>query len=84
MFICRKRKPRMNTTKQWFPKENMAGPGVNIPTAEAVPGVVAGAVPSAVPGVNTPTAEAGLSSPPRKIRRVVRKITPKKKASLLL
>jgi hypothetical protein len=76
MFICRKRKPRMNTTKQWFPKENMAGPGVNIPTAEAVPSVV--------PGVNTPTAEAGLSSPPRKIRRVVRKITPKKKASLLL
>jgi hypothetical protein len=75
MFICRKRKPRMNTTKQWFPKENMAGP---------VPSVVAGAVPSAVPGVNTPTAEAGLSSPPRKIRRVVRKITPKKKASLLL
>jgi hypothetical protein len=77
LFLCRKRKPRKNSTKQWFPKE-LVQPNILsdmvIGTESIQQTVSSDYIPSA-------DLEVGPSSPPRIIRRVIRKITPKKKTA---
>jgi hypothetical protein len=63
-FLCRKRKPRLNRTKGWFPKEPSAQ------SAEAQDGG-----PSA-----PPDEDGGPSSPPRMHKKaIMKKLAPKKK-----
>jgi hypothetical protein len=69
--MCRKRKPRKNTTKGWFPKEasNSTPEQPTTPPSENVDAL-------------SPTYEdMGYSSPPSKKQPVLKKLTSKKNIS---
>jgi hypothetical protein len=71
LFMCRKRKPRKNTTKGWFPKE-ASNSTLEQPTTP----------PSENVDAPSPTYEdMGYSSPPSKKQAVLKKLTPKKNIS---
>jgi hypothetical protein len=79
LFLCRKRKPRANTTKAWFPKEpgNSSHPPSTTAEAEDIGHVYSPS--QAIVLLCSPAEDIAASSVPRVIRRVVRKMTPKKK-----
>jgi hypothetical protein len=65
--VCRKRKPRKNTTKGWFPKDVGAASPPDQDVGASSP----------------PDQDVGASPPPSPTRihkKAVRKMTPKKKA----
>jgi hypothetical protein len=76
--MCRKRKPRKNTTKGWFPKEASSStpeqPSTSTPEQPPYKPLDAPLPPYEDVGYSSP------SSPPRHEKRVVlKKLTPKKK-----
>jgi hypothetical protein len=70
-FVCRKRKPRKNTTKGWFPKEASTSASQPPDTSPLTLDVDAS---------SPPFEDVGASSPPRiQKHAVLKKRTPKKK-----
>jgi hypothetical protein len=70
-FMCRKRKPRKNTTKGWFPKEASTSKPKPLDTSPPTQDVDAS---------SPPFEDVGASSPPRiQKHAVLKKLTPKKK-----
>jgi hypothetical protein len=63
--MCRKRKPRKNTTKGWFTKET---PNENVASSSAA-------------AEDAATSSSPPSSPPRIQKKAVHKMTPKKKSA---
>jgi hypothetical protein len=67
-LICRKRKPRKNVTKGWFPKEaSTSMPEQHNPTPNEHD--------------DAPFKETGCSFPPRDKQVALKKLTPKKNIS---
>jgi hypothetical protein len=87
--ICKKRKPRKNTTKNWFLKElSTSSPTLEHAAASPPPDVAASPPPNdvvvpldvvVVPPALEYSPHGVASSPPRQQKRGVRKLTPKKK-----
>jgi hypothetical protein len=65
LLMCRKRKPRKNTTKGWFTKET---PNENVASSSAA-------------AEDATTSSSPPSSPPRIQKKAVHKMTPKKKSA---
>jgi hypothetical protein len=71
--VCRKRKSRKNTTKEWFPK--------NVGDSSPLEDVIGtSSPPEDIVSTSSPLEDdVGTSSPPRVPKKAVRKMTPKKK-----
>jgi hypothetical protein len=76
--VNRKRKPRKNTTKEWFPKETQHE---NVATSSASAEDFAASSAPAEDPVDSLAEDVAASSPPRIQKRAVHKLTPKKKST---